>query len=132
MTDLTPPNSPMDASPGSSANPPASSPASDEHALEMLLANILGIGVKLSMSLCVIGIVMHLAAIARSGGPTSEVTIGRHVISAGIVLLIATPVLRVIASAAAFARRREWVFAALSVAVLAVLLLSYLLGGVAA
>jgi uncharacterized membrane protein len=45
-------------------------------------------------------------------------------LNAGIVLLMATPVLRVLFSVLEFARAREWVFASAAATVLAILLAS--------
>jgi uncharacterized membrane protein len=53
---------------------------------------------------------------------------GQAVIVAGLLLLIATPVLRVAVSMVSFARERDHVFAAITAAVLALLLLSFALG----
>jgi uncharacterized membrane protein len=47
---------------------------------------------------------------------------GRALVQLGLLLLIATPVLRVAYSVAAFGRRRDWLYAALTLTVLAVLL----------
>lgn len=46
----------------------------------------------------------------------------------GLLVLLATPAARVLALFVAFARRREWVFAALSAAVLAILAAGVALG----
>lgn len=53
---------------------------------------------------------------------------GRAVVAAGLILLIATPVVRVAASVIAFLSQRDWAFAAITLAVLAVLVLSFALG----
>jgi uncharacterized membrane protein len=53
-------------------------------------------------------------------------------LSAGLMLLILTPVARVLAVAFGFAYARDWVFAALSFAVLAVLASGTLMGLLAA
>jgi uncharacterized membrane protein len=47
---------------------------------------------------------------------------GRAIIQLGLLLLIATPVLRVAYSALAFARRRDWVYVVVPTFVLLVLL----------
>lgn len=48
----------------------------------------------------------------------------------GLLLLIATPVMRVAVSILAFAVQRDWRFVAITSVVLALLLLSFLLGNV--
>jgi uncharacterized membrane protein len=53
---------------------------------------------------------------------------GRGVIAFGLLLLIATPIARVVFSAVAFARQRDWTYVALTMFVLAVLLWSLLSG----
>jgi uncharacterized membrane protein len=49
---------------------------------------------------------------------------GRSLIQLGVVLLVATPVARVVFSAFAFARQRDWLYVALTGIVLALLLYS--------
>jgi uncharacterized membrane protein len=49
---------------------------------------------------------------------------GRALMDAGLVVLMATPVLRVVLSFAEYARERDWVFAAAAAAVLAILMAS--------
>jgi uncharacterized membrane protein len=53
---------------------------------------------------------------------------GRGGIACGLLLLIATPIARVVFSAVAFARQRDWTYFALTIFVLAVLLWSLLSG----
>lgn len=53
---------------------------------------------------------------------------GRAVVTVGLVLLILTPLVRVLASLIAFARERDRLFTALTAVVLATLVVSYFLG----
>ena len=53
---------------------------------------------------------------------------GEAVIALGLLLLIATPVLRVAVSIAVFLLDRDWVFVAITTFVLAMLILSFFLG----
>lgn len=53
---------------------------------------------------------------------------GRAIIQAGIILLIATPVLRVIFSAISFILEKDWLYTAISVLILAIILISALTG----
>jgi uncharacterized membrane protein len=55
---------------------------------------------------------------------------GEAVIVFGLLLLIATPVMRVAVSVVAFLLERDWVFVAITSAVLALLVLSFFLGKV--
>jgi uncharacterized membrane protein len=55
---------------------------------------------------------------------------GRAVVVLGVLLLIATPILRVAASAVAFAYERDWPFATITLVVLALLTVSFVLGKV--
>jgi len=47
---------------------------------------------------------------------------GRGLLNAGLLILMATPVLRVIFAVAEYARARDWAFAAAAVTVLAILI----------
>lgn len=53
---------------------------------------------------------------------------GRAVVTLGLLLLIATPLLRVVVSLLAFLREHDWLYAALTLLVLAVLTASFLAG----
>ena len=53
---------------------------------------------------------------------------GQAIIALGLLLLVATPVVRVAASVATFVYERDWAFAVITGAVLALLLLSFYLG----
>jgi len=50
----------------------------------------------------------------------------RAIIQFGILLLVATPIARVLFSVAAFARQRDWLYVAVTVVVLGVLLANLL------
>jgi uncharacterized membrane protein len=53
---------------------------------------------------------------------------GQAMVAAGLLLLIVTPIFRVAASIIAFVIERDWTYAAITSAVLLVLLLSFFLG----
>jgi uncharacterized membrane protein len=80
--------------------------------LDARLGRVLGVGVVASTSLLAVGLVI---AFFRPG-PVSS-----WLLQAGLVLLMATPVARVVVSAVEFARLREWFFAGACLGVLAVL-----------
>ncbi len=84
--------------------------------LEMTLGRVLGVGVTLSSATLAVGLVSAL--IAGAGRVTSAL------LTAGIVMLIATPVARVVISWVAFLRRRDWMFVLLTLIVLGELVAS--------
>lgn len=53
---------------------------------------------------------------------------GRAVVMAGLLLLILMPVVRVAVTIVVFAHRRDWTYMALTALVLALLIISFLLG----
>lgn len=53
---------------------------------------------------------------------------GQAIVTVGLLLLVATPVLRVAVSIVAFALQRDRIYAIISAVVLAILLLSFMLG----
>jgi len=111
--------------------------------IDRIIANLLRLGLVLSAAVVVAGAAIYLA---RHGGQTVTYRVfrrnapdfrlvenifqagarfrGRGFIMAGLVLLIATPVARVAFSVLAFLRRRDHVFAAVTIFVLCVLLFS--------
>ena len=86
--------------------------------LERWLATILGWGTALSASLLALGLLMELAGIERG------VAVG--LTGAGLVILMATPLVRVAASVGEYLLARDWLFASLTGIVLATLVASLL------
>lgn len=86
-----------------------------EH-LEDLLGRLLTTGVVTSAVTLAIGLVLQLASYD-----------GHLVLQTGLILLMATPVLRVIVSLVEYVRLRDWFFTATTGAVLLVLLTSIVL-----
>jgi uncharacterized membrane protein len=84
--------------------------------LERILGRVLGIGVAASTVCLAVGLVMTFAA--------GNTAVARTLLSAGIVVLLATPVIRVAVSSAGYARQRDWLFVGLTLVVLAELLSS--------
>ncbi len=84
--------------------------------LEALFGKVLVSGVVLSASLLGLGLLLWVLGY--------DGTWGRDILNAGLITLMATPVVRVIVSAVEYARRRDWFFVATSCAVLAVLALT--------
>jgi uncharacterized membrane protein len=81
--------------------------------LERRLARILRAGVYVSVALLVGGLAIHPAAGAQ------QASLG--LLHAGLVVLIATPIVRVVSSFLSFVRDGDWPFAGLTAAVLAIL-----------
>jgi uncharacterized membrane protein len=130
---------------------PAKSGASG--APEAVVSRILKAGVDASLVLIVAGSLLSFLRDGAYGGLASDVARltgpqgsfprtarwlvggvahlrGEAVIVSGLLLLIATPVLRVAASVVAFAQERDRAFVAIAALVLLLLLVSFALGGV--
>jgi uncharacterized membrane protein len=82
--------------------------------LERWLGKILGVGAVSSTALLLAGLVLQLA-----GALPHAATVMTH---AGLIVLIATPVARVVASVVDFTMSRDWTFTALTALVLVILL----------
>jgi uncharacterized membrane protein len=123
------------------------SPWNDQR-MELIIGNLLRAGVLLSASVVVIGgflyVIHHGGAVAdyrKFQGELSPLRTltgiiqgalqlsGRGIIQFGLLLLIATPVARVIFSAIGFARERDYLYVAFTLAVLTVLAYSLLEAG---
>jgi uncharacterized membrane protein len=122
-------------------------PASEAR-VEQSVGNLLRAGVALSAAVVLAGGVVYLM---RHGAETADHRVftgepadlrqppgiladalagrGRGLIQLGLLLLIATPVARVVLCVFAFARLRDWVYVVLTLLVLAVLLFSLFWGG---
>ena len=123
--------------------------ASDDQRIDVMLGNLLRCGVLLSAAVASVGGIVYLVhhsrevadyqtfgdgtppALRRPSSVISEVAHGRGraLIQFGLLLLIATPVARVAFSALIFARQRDWTYVAMTLFVLAVLLISLFHGG---
>jgi uncharacterized membrane protein len=114
-----------------------------DHQIEQIVGNLLRIGVLLAASVVAIGGVIYLV---RHGNQPIAYSVfrgepddlrnplgvlhdalafsGRGIIELGLLLLVATPVARVIFSVFAFAAERDWTYVVITLCVLAVLLYS--------
>ncbi len=81
--------------------------------LERLLGRLLYAGVTISTSLLAAGVALWMTL--GASGP------GAPFLHAGLILVMATPVARVVVSFVEYVRERDWFFAATTFAVLAVL-----------
>jgi uncharacterized membrane protein len=89
--------------------------------LNRRLAWLLGYGSWASCSLMAMGMVLRMLGIsARSGAD--------HLVSAGIVIMIALPIMRVVVMGVCFLFRRERDFALIAAIVLAIVIASTLFG----
>ena len=113
----------------------------NDQRIETIIGTLLRAGVLLSAAIVLIGAVIFLA---RHGHTTADyrdfrgqlstlrtlpgiVHGARHlsgaaIIQLGLLVLIATPIARVVFSAVAFARERDWLYVAVTLAVLGVLM----------
>jgi uncharacterized membrane protein len=89
----------------------------DKRELERLLASVLSIGTWLASAAIAVGLILQCMDLRRV---ISALTCSR-MISLGIALFIALPVLRVVLMTVAFVRRREPVFCAAALVVLTVI-----------
>jgi uncharacterized membrane protein len=110
---------------------------------ELLISAVLRGGVLLSAAIIALGTGMYLwqtlTGRGGTGAGTFPHTLGdtlagvaagnpAAVIVLGLLVLLATPLLRIIVSVAIFARERDWLYVAITLLVLAILLLSFALG----
>lgn len=105
---------------------------SDDADITAGVSRVLLVGMAVSLVLLLAGGAVYLSrhghepAPDRSGGSPpagwKDEGLGRALIRVALVVLIAVPVLRVAYTAYAYARRRDWVYVALAVVVLVVLL----------
>lgn len=84
--------------------PPSRS--TDDRGFESALGRLLGIGVLASTACLALGLALSL--LRPAGGAQ------RSLLTMGLLLLMATPIARVAASAFTYTRRRDWLFAALT------------------
>ena len=136
----------------STPNPPKPGPSPElVRKVELLISNLLRIGVIASLLVVVAGLLLsfiHHPAYLHSAAELTQVISpsrtpwhtlaglieglqhfrGEAIIMAGLLLLIATPVMRVAVSIVAFFIERDWIFVIVTSFVLAMLILSFFLG----
>ena len=86
-------------------------------ATDRILALTLKIGAYSAFACIVAGLVLQYAA-----------RFGERVTRAGMMILLATPVLRIVVAGAQFLRERDFKYALISLGVLSIVVLAYLLG----
>ena len=87
-----------------------------DRGFEAALGRLLGIGVLASSAFLTVGLVL---ALIRPATRPQDLFL-----AAGLVLLMATPAARVVVSALTYLRRRDWIFAVLTIVVFLELLAS--------
>ena len=92
--------------------------APDTGRLERILGVVLRFGAVISTSLLAVGLILSLSS--------PSVPLGPLLMSAGLLILMATPVARVVASVIGYAAERDWTFLVLTATVLVILLGSLL------
>jgi uncharacterized membrane protein len=117
-------------------------PPSDDTPVDLVTGNLLRLGVLLSAAVLLVGGVVYLERHGWEKMPSREKFLpmaerysrpaaileaaeegeAKPLIQVGLMLLIATPLLRVAFTAVAFAWRRDWVYVLIPLIVLAVLL----------
>jgi uncharacterized membrane protein len=121
--------------------------AFDDARMEVIMGRLLQVGVLLSASVVLVGGVMYLAAHAATRASYRVFTANpiqlRHpaamlrgiargdasaIVELGILLLVATPICRVVFAVIAFAIQRDRLYVTISLTVLAVLLLGMVRG----
>jgi uncharacterized membrane protein len=112
----------------------------NDRQLDLVIARILRVGVGLSAAIVAAGGAWYLAASADARPPfghfgglpgirgLAALPAPEVVILAGLLLLIATPVARVVFSLAAFAMEKDWAYVGITAIVLGVLAYSILTG----
>ena len=86
-------------------------------AADKVLSLTLKIGAYTAFALIVAGLILQLAVLW-----------GTKVTAAGLLVLLATPALRIIVACLQFLRERDFKYALVSVGVLAIVVLAYVLG----
>jgi uncharacterized membrane protein len=110
---------------------------------ELIISNVLRVGVLLSGAIIVVGVVAFYVRYGPAGGPargrTFPHTLGavgqglahgdpQAIITLGLLVLLATPFVRVAVSIVAFGLEHDWRYVAITTAVLMILVVSFLLG----
>ena len=99
------------------------------HRMENLLAGLLRYGAIVASAWIAAGLMLSLFG---GGVPMLHAGLADRCMAIGIVLLIALPAIRVALTTAVFLFERDYLFAAISGTVLAIIVLGFLLGGAGA
>ncbi len=102
------------------SNPQETTKTTALDSMEDIVGRLLQIGTTAASVLVGVGLVVLFLGIAPALAP--------KLITAGLIILVSTPVLRVVAALGVFVREKDWIFAAISTTVLVVLGVGVLLG----
>jgi uncharacterized membrane protein len=81
--------------------------------MEQLLGRVLSVGLAVSVAVLAVGLALSLAGAAPAAAD--------RILRVGLMILMATPVARVVAATLEYAVERDWAFLAITLLVLAVL-----------
>jgi uncharacterized membrane protein len=108
---------------------------------ELIISHVLRGGVVVSAAIILLGMVLFYLQMAITGHATlafphtftgimQRLALGEPlaVVSLGLLILLLTPILRVAISIVIFALERDWLYTVITILVLAILLISLLLG----
>jgi uncharacterized membrane protein len=106
--------------------------------MEVIISNVLKIGVLISAAFLIIGLSM-LILTGDTSCPTGDMSLEwfisglgavtpSHIIFTGFLILVSTPILRIAASVMIYLQQRDYAFAAITGIVLAVMLYSLTMG----
>lgn len=114
-----------------------------DYQMDRIISVVLRGGVLLSAALLILGAIIYFAHVLWGGAPANPLSfphslgdvisgIGRGdplaILALGLIVLLLTPVARVLISIFAFARERDWLYVGITALVLLILLVSFLLG----
>ena len=120
----------------------ATSPQRD-YQMDRIISFVMRGGVLLSAGLLILGALLYFVRVLWGGAPANPLEFPRSlgdvfhgighgdplaILALGLIVLLLTPVARVLISIFAFARERDWLYVAITTLVLLILLVSFLLG----
>ena len=114
-----------------------------DYQMDRIISVVLRGGVLLSAGLLIFGALLYFARVLWGGAPANPTSFPHSlgdvfsglghgdplaILTLGLIVLLLTPVARVLISIFAFARERDWLYVAITTLVLLILLVSFLLG----
>jgi len=114
-----------------------------DYQMDQIISYVLRGGVLLSAGLLILGALLYAIGALRSGAPAFPSTYPHSlsdvfhglvqgdplaILALGLLVLLLTPVARVLISIFAFARERDWLYVGITTLVFLILLVSFLLG----
>jgi uncharacterized membrane protein len=114
-----------------------------DYQMDRIISFVLRGGVLLSAGLLILGALLYFVRVLWGGAPANPLSFPHSlgdvisgladgdplaILALGLVVLLLTPVARVLISIFAFARERDWLYVGITTLVLLILLVSFLLG----